>query len=154
MKTTHIVLVQGNSLYDIQRITCGRVKEILEQRGFQVTVTDRTEYAAEHLFIQQLEEIKPDAVFTMDMTGFECKTLGDEVSYNGIPCRMMHFLSKAPWEYVILNQRYNFTMFFYCSRQMDCDAIRHYYDRIIHVGCLPQSPYEESQKKPYHKSPA
>lgn len=151
METAHIVLVQGDSKYDIQRMVCDRVKTSLEKRNFQVTVADRTEYAQEHLFIQRLEELKPEAIFTMDMTGFECKTLGDEVSYNGIPCRMMHFLPKAPWEYDILNQRYNFTMFFYCTRESDQAVIRQYYERVINIGCLKQTLCREEQKKPYHE---
>lgn len=149
MNNAHIVLIQGNSLYNKQRTICGRLQQILEQRGFQVTILDRMEYKEEHLFIGRLEELKPDAVFTMDMTGFECQTVGDEVSYNGIPCRMMHFLSRAPWEYDILNRRYNFTMFFYCTSSDDQQLIKKHYDRIINIGYIGSEICDSSQKKAF-----
>ncbi|MDO5572637.1 MAG: hypothetical protein Q4G60_01515 [bacterium] len=136
MSKRKIILIQGNSLYNRQRTICGRVETILKNKGFDTVILDRTDYPEEHLFIGHLEELRPDAVFTMDLLGFECRTVGDDISYNGIPCLMAHFLSKAPWEYDILNRRYNFTMFFYCTDPGYQQVIKSHYERIVNIGCL------------------
>ncbi len=136
MNVKKIILIQGDSLYNRQRTICGRVETILKNKGFDIMILDRTAYPEEHLFIGRLEELQPDAVFTMDLLGFECRTVGDDISYNGIPCLMAHFLSKAPWEYDILNRRYNFTMFFYFTDPGYQQVIKNHYERIVNIGCL------------------
>lgn len=130
------VLVQGDSENNLQRNICSRVSNLLEKRGFQVEILDREDYNPEQLFIAKLKELHPYAVFTIDRMGFDCKTVGDDISYNTIPCRMIHILTKAPWEYENLNQRYNFTMFFYCLKDEYEKEIRKNFDRIINVKSL------------------
>lgn len=136
MDKGHFVLVQNQSEFDFQKQCCEKLKEILVMQGHEATIVKRDEYPAEHLFIAEIEKQKADLLFTIDMTGFECKTVGDDVSYNGMKPHMFHLLTRAPWEYETLDDRYNFTMFFAVSNDNYRDCVKKYYERIIHVESL------------------
>ncbi|NLG03205.1 MAG: hypothetical protein GX567_05190 [Clostridia bacterium] len=132
----HFVLVQNQSEYEFQKQCCDKLSAILTERGYEVTIVRRDEYPAEHLFISELNRQRGQVLFTIDMTGFECRTVGDDISYNGMAYHMFHLLTKAPWEYEELNDRYNFTMFFAVTSDAYRNCVKNYYKRIIHIETL------------------
>lgn len=65
---------------------------------------------------QGMRESKPDIVFTFNLSGFNQTTLTDNISYNLLPCKQIHIITKdnLPNE-KYLEKQLSISMFFYCT---------------------------------------
>lgn len=64
----------------------------------------------------KVKELSPDVLITVDLEGFEQSTLTDNISYNLLDCKQIHFILNRN----LPNERYlkkplSMAMFFYCT---------------------------------------
>ena len=101
-----------------------------EVSSLQYTLGERRE------MIGEIKAFHPDVLITTDLAGFEQCTLTDNISYNLLDCKQLHFLlhKKLPNEPYLAGQL-SIAMFFYCAGDM-------YYDYLLKK--YPNLPYLKS----------
>ncbi len=66
-------------------------------------------------FMTGLQELAPDLLVTVDLLGFEQRTLTDNLSYNIMDCKQVHLLLGKPAAgESCLRRQLSIAMFFYC----------------------------------------
>lgn len=89
----------------------------------------------EHVIFNYIKGLAPDFVITVDFAGFNMRTTGDSLSYNGIPCRMAHYLIRSREAYLsLLNYRQNFSMYTYIQESDDINEWKNKYPGITNIG--------------------
>ncbi len=147
-----IGLIQNDSPYNIQEFLFREMKVVLEQEHHHVEIIPLV-YRIENdrtidILMDTVEKGNYDLLLTMDLTGFERRLMEDECFYNRVFCPMIHLITKDAWYFShFLNQRLNFSMFFYIendyNRRYIADTFRHF----PNIETLPSCGfYRESRK--------
>ena len=66
--------------------------------------------------ISEIKARRPDVLITVDLVGFEQRTLTDNISYNLLDCKQLHLLlHENPRNESYLAGQLSIAMFFYCE---------------------------------------
>ena len=86
---------------------------------------------------RKVKELSPDILITVDLEGFEQSTLTDNISYNLLDCKQIHFILNRN----LPNERYlekplSMAMFFYCTDNEYCKYLLEKYPDIPYLKAM------------------
>lgn len=87
--------------------------------------------------MQKVKELSPDMLITVNLEGFEQSTLTDNISYNLLDCKQIHFI----FDKNLPNERYlikplSISMFFYCTDDEYCKYLLEKYPDIPYLKTM------------------
>lgn len=86
---------------------------------------------------RKVKELSPEVLITVDLAGFEQRTLTDNISYNLLDCKQIHFILNRN----LPNERYlekplSISMFFYCQDNEYCKYLLEKYPDIPYLKAM------------------
>lgn len=156
MEKKRIALIQNTSDHGMQKFILNDISKLLNEQGYEATVLqfqyfdDKGKF--EDFIVQKIEKPDYDLVITMDLTGFERRIMEDETFYNQLYCPMINLMTKDAWYFShYLEQRLNFSMFFYTLYQHNVDYIRETFWKFPNIDIIPPAGFQSSDCMEYQK---
>lgn len=88
--------------------------------------------------ISEIKARRPDVLITVDLVGFEQRTLTDNISYNLLDCKQLHLLlHENPRNESYLAGQLSIAMFFYCAGDALYNRLAQRYPHLPYLKKLP-----------------
>ena len=122
-----VIVYDGQKWQEHLQFSC-ILRQICEEEGYEVALVDLANIQAGYEKKKMIVSHKPDLLVTLDLAGFEMRTLAEKATYNVMPYRMAHILLHKYAEYQTewLEDDMNFSMFFYAAEQTATDIMRNH----------------------------
>lgn len=96
--------------------------------------------------IGEIRALRPDVLVTVDLPGFEQRTLTDNISYNLLDCKQLHLLlHENPGNESCLAGQLSIAMFFYCEGDALYNRLAQRYPHLPYLKKLPGKPENSGQ---------
>lgn len=145
------IIVINTKLYPTHLEVASFLKKAIENSPpvpfLTLHVVDMGQPLPLHELYNQIADLYPFFIITLDLSGFELRTDSDGFSYNRIPCRMAHILLKEAGNYTgQLSDCMNFSMFFYAFPTV-CQSLKTQYPNLLNLYVFPE--YNTSSLRSY-----
>lgn len=88
--------------------------------------------------IGEIKALRPDVLVTVDLPGFEQRTLTDNISYNLLDCKQLHLLLHENLRNEsCLDGQLSIAMFFYCAGNTLYERLARRYPHLPYLKKLP-----------------
>ena len=115
---------------------------------FDMSVDD-----SEHEKFSYIKNLCADLIITLDCAGFDMLTTGNTLSYNNLPCRMAHVLTKNDSEFNrYLEYRQNFSMVTYYPEDENMGLRQGKYPWITNVQEMKKLVYKNISEKDHSEN--
>ena len=143
-KIKTVVVSSGN----IENI-CGfkQFAEMLEQEGNIETSCLACSSKKQRDITSAVKSLHPELLITVDLAGFEQRTLTDNISYNLLDCKQLHLLfhENLPNE-KYLSKQLSIAMFFYCAGDTYYEYLCKLYPHVPYLRELPGWQFRRNEK--------